>query len=95
MTTPFDYDAKLDHLSQPTLAAAEAHRVLAAGGTLVAATASHHDSPELAAVWRLPPVSFDAEDGPGLVASDAAAAAGRVATPVTITKRGALLYASR
>jgi SAM-dependent methyltransferase len=120
----------LDHLPEATLAVAEAHRVLAAGGTLVAATASRHDSPELAAVWRPPPASFDAEDGPGLVASvfgyveverwdaplvrlpdrdavrdyliarfvapeDAAAAAGRVATPVAITKRGALLYARR
>jgi SAM-dependent methyltransferase len=59
----------LDHLPEPTLAIAEAHRVLAAGSTLVAATASRHDSPELAAVWRPPPSSFDAEDGPGLVAS--------------------------
>jgi SAM-dependent methyltransferase len=59
----------LDHLPEPTVAIAEAHRVLAAGGTLVAATASRHDSPELAAVWRPPPSSFDAEDGPGLVAS--------------------------
>jgi SAM-dependent methyltransferase len=120
----------LDHLPEPTLAIAEAHRVLAAGGTLVAATASRHDSPELAEVWRPPPSSFDAEDGPALVASvfgrvevqrwdaplvrlpdrdavrdyliarfvvpeAAAAAAERVATPVAITKRGALLYARR
>ena len=35
----------LDHLPEPTLAIFEAHRVLAAGGTLVAATASRHDSP--------------------------------------------------
>jgi SAM-dependent methyltransferase len=59
----------LDHLPEPTVAVAEAHRVLAAGGVLVAATASRHDSPELAAVWRPPPSGFDAEDGPGLVAS--------------------------
>jgi SAM-dependent methyltransferase len=59
----------LDHLPEPTVAVAEAHRVLATGGTLIAATASRHDSPELAAVWRPPPSSFDAEDGPGLVAS--------------------------
>jgi len=120
----------LDHLREPTLAIAEAHRVLAAGGTLVAATASRHDSPELAAVWRPPLSSFDAEGGPGLVASvfgqveverwdaplvrlpdrdavrdyliarfvgpeDAAAAAERVAIPVAITKRGALIYARR
>ena len=120
----------LDHLPEPTVAIAEAHRVLAAGGVLVAATASRHDSPELAAVWRPPPSGFDAEAGPGLVASvfgrveverwdaplvrlpdrdavrdyliarfvlpeDAAAAAERVATPVAITKRGALIYARR
>ena len=120
----------LDHLPAPTLAIAEAHRVLAAGGTLVAVTASRHDSPELAAVWRPPPSSFDAQDGPALVASvfgqaqverwdaplvrlpdrdavrdylvarfvlpeDAAAAAERVAAPVAITKRGALIYAPR
>ena len=59
----------LDHLPEPAVAIAEAHRVLAAGGTLIAATASRHDSPELAAVWRPPRSSFDAEDGPGLVAS--------------------------
>ena len=59
----------LDHLPEPTLAIFEAHRVLAAGGTLVAATASRHDDPELAEVWRPPPSSFDAEGGPGLVAS--------------------------
>ena len=59
----------LDHLPEPTAAITEAHRVLAAGGMLVAATASRHDSPELAAVWRPPPSGFDAEDGPGLVAS--------------------------
>jgi hypothetical protein len=100
------------------------------GGLLLAATASRHDSPELAAVWRPPPSRFDAEDAPGLVASvfgrvqverwdaplvrlpdrdavrdylierfvpaeDATAAARRVGTPVTVTKRGAVAYARR
>jgi SAM-dependent methyltransferase len=55
----------LDHLADPTVAIGEAHRVLASGGSFVAATASRHDSPELAHVWRPPPASFDAEDGPG------------------------------
>jgi SAM-dependent methyltransferase len=120
----------LDHLAAPAVALREAHRVLADGGLLVVATASRHDSPELADVWRPPPASFDAENGPGLVATvfggvevepwdapmvrlpdpgavrdylvarfvdpgRAAAAAARVATPVTVTKRGALLRARR
>jgi SAM-dependent methyltransferase len=120
----------LDHLTDPTAAIREAHRVLAAGGCLLAATASRHDSPELAAVWRPPPSSFDAENGPGLVASvfarveverwdaplirlpdrdavrdylvarfvapdEAAAAADQLATPIAITKRGALIRARR
>jgi SAM-dependent methyltransferase len=59
----------LDHLVDPTRAIGEAHRVLAPGGVFLAATASRHDSPELADVWRPPPAGFDAEDGPGLVAS--------------------------
>ena len=59
----------LDHLADPTVAVAEAHRVLARRGSFVAATASRHDSPELAHVWRPPPAPFDAEDGPALVAS--------------------------
>lgn len=120
----------LDHLGDPTGAIGEARRVLAPGGWFVAATASRHDSPELANVWRPPPASFDAEDGPGLVASVfgeveverwdaplvrlpdrgavrdylvarfvapevAGAAAGQVTTPVTITKRGALIHARK
>jgi SAM-dependent methyltransferase len=59
----------LDHLAEPTVAIGEAYRVLARGGILVAATASRRDSPELAEVWCPPPSSFDAEDGPRLVAS--------------------------
>jgi SAM-dependent methyltransferase len=42
----------LDHLPDPTVAIAEAGRVLAPGGWFVAATASRHDAPELAHVWR-------------------------------------------
>ena len=59
----------LDHLADPRAAVAEAHRALVPGGVFLAATVSRHDSPELAAVWRPPPTGFDAEDGPGLVAS--------------------------
>jgi hypothetical protein len=36
---------------------------------MLAATASRHDSPELAEAWQPPPASFDAENAPGLVAS--------------------------
>jgi SAM-dependent methyltransferase len=120
----------LDHLADPTAAIREAHRVLAAGGCLLAATASRHDSPELGAVWRPPPASFDAENAPELVTAvfrqvrverwdaplvrlpdraavrdyliarfvapeAAAAAAEQVATPITVTKRGAVLLARK
>jgi SAM-dependent methyltransferase len=120
----------LDHLADPTVAVGEAHRVLAREGTLIAATASRHDSPELAPIWRPPPSSFDAEDAPHLLASvfgqlrvqrwdaplirlpsrdavrdyliarfmapeAAAAAAEQVTTPMTVTKRGAVMYARK
>jgi hypothetical protein len=73
---------------------------LDASATLVAAMASRHDSPELAAVWRPPPSSFDAEDGPGLVArfvapEVAATAAEQVTTPIAITRRGAVIHAHK
>jgi SAM-dependent methyltransferase len=120
----------LDHLSDPTAAIREAHRVLAPGGMFVAATVSRHDSPELAHVWQPTPSTFDAEDAPELVASVfgrsnverwdaplirlpdrvavrdyligrhvspdiATAAADKVKTPRTITKRGAVVYARK
>jgi SAM-dependent methyltransferase len=120
----------LDHVADPAAVIREAHRVLGPGGMFLAATASRYDSPELAHVWRPPPSSFDAENGPALVRSvfgrvqierwdaplmrlpdrntvrdylvarfmapdDAAAAAVQVTTPITITKRGAVILTRR
>lgn len=59
----------LDHLSDPLPTIRAAHRVLRAGGVLVAGAISRFDSPELAAVWRPKPTPFDAEDAPDIVAS--------------------------
>jgi SAM-dependent methyltransferase len=118
------------HLADPVTAIREARRVLAAGGVFIAATISRHDSPELAAVWRPAPSTFDAEDAAALAsrvfedvqtewwdaplvtladqvairdyliarwvpAERAAAAAASFATPLSITKRGALLICRR
>ena len=59
----------LYHLDDPAVAIAEARRVLRAGGLFVAATVSRYDSPELAAVWRPVPSTFDSEEAPEIVAS--------------------------
>jgi SAM-dependent methyltransferase len=58
----------LYHLPEPREAVAEAHRVLRPGGVFAAATTSRSDSPELAAVWRPEPTTFDAEAAPAIVA---------------------------
>ncbi len=56
----------LYHLTDPLAAIREARRVLEPDGVFVAATVSRHDSPELAAVWRPAPSTFDAEDAAAL-----------------------------
>jgi SAM-dependent methyltransferase len=64
----------LYHLDEPLDAIHAARRALAPGGVFIAATISRRDSPELAAVWRPAPSTFDAED--------AAAIAGQVFSQV-------------
>jgi SAM-dependent methyltransferase len=120
----------LDHLADPAVAIEESRRVLELGGVFLAATASRHDSPELAHVWQPPRSGFDAENGPPLVRAmfgsvhierwdaplvrladrgavrdyliarfvapgDAAEAAAQVVTPLTLTKRGAVIRARK
>ena len=119
----------LYHLADSKRAIAESHRVLRQGGLFVAATPSRDDDPQLQSVLpAAPPMTFDAESGPGLVRElfedveverwdaplvhlpDSAAlalylyhhsmlprdqaqrAAMNVSTPLTLTKRGALIW---
>ena len=120
----------LYHLPDPLPAIWEAHRVLRAGGHLLAAVIARDDSPEFSAYWPRPATSFDAEDAPGLLArvfdsvtvypwdaplvtlpSSAAirdyligrqvpakvadAASRGMPVPLRVTKRGALILATR
>ena len=57
----------LYHLDDPTVAIAEAWRVLRPGGLFFACTRGRNSDPELTDGY--PPTTFDAEDAPDLVAS--------------------------
>jgi SAM-dependent methyltransferase len=57
----------LYHLDDPTVAIAEARRVLAAGGTFFACTRARTSDPELTDGY--PPTTFDAEEAPDVVAA--------------------------
>ena len=120
----------LYHISDPSLALAEAHRVMRPGGLIAVAAPSCHDSPELAHALPKTPLTFDAELAPGLlgehfeelevkrwdapliklptvravrdyligkqVAPDRAqAVAAEAELPLSVTKRGALLFARK
>jgi ubiquinone/menaquinone biosynthesis C-methylase UbiE len=58
----------LYHLPDPTLALAEARRVLQRGGLVAVAAPSRHDSPELAHALPQAKLTFDAELAPELLA---------------------------
>ena len=116
----------LYHLDDPTVAIAEAWRVLRPGGLFLACTRARTSDPELTDGY--PPTTFDAEEAPDLAAAvfgkDAVeviswdgpllrlpdrdairrylrthylspAVADRVSPPLTLTKRGCLVIASK
>ena len=80
------------HLRDPLPAVRGAHRVLTAGGALIAATIARTDSPELGAYWTRPATSFDAEDAPQLIqAVFGAVTVHRWDAPlITLTSRAAI-----
>ena len=117
----------LYHLADPSQAIGESYRTLRPGGLFVACAPSRYDNPELMSVLRQSPMTFDAENGPGivgeifqdvevegwdgpfvhlpdphaltlflyghgLVKAKAESAATHVSTPLTLTKRGALIW---
>jgi SAM-dependent methyltransferase len=59
----------LYHLRDPAGAIREAHRAIRPGGQFIATAISRHDSPELAAIWKPVPTTFDAEEAADIVAA--------------------------
>jgi SAM-dependent methyltransferase len=57
----------LYHSPDPSAALREARRVLCLNGHVLTSTISREDSPELAAYWRRPRTTFDAEDAPAIL----------------------------
>lgn len=57
----------LYHSPDPSAALREARRVLCFDGHVLTSTISREDSPELAAYWRRPRTTFDAEDAPAIL----------------------------
>jgi len=57
----------LYHSPDPSAALREARRVLCFDGHVLTSTISRADSPELAAYWRRPRTTFDAEDAPAIL----------------------------
>jgi ubiquinone/menaquinone biosynthesis C-methylase UbiE len=73
----------LYHLPDPARALAEARRVLQPGGLVAVAALSRHDSPELAHALPKAPLTW------------ARAVAESTRVPLSVTKRGALVFARR
>jgi SAM-dependent methyltransferase len=77
----------LYHSPNPSAALREARRVLCSDGHVLTSTISRDDSPEMAAYWRPPQTTFDADDAPAIL--------GLVFAEVTVHRWDAPLLGSR
>ena len=59
----------LYHLPEPRNVLVESHRVLTSGGIFIACVPSRYNDPELAFVLPQEPMTFDAENGPEMIAN--------------------------